>query len=376
MAMGRRKTINRRIVMEKKIKKLICLGTTAILLGSMTACGSSGSPNNPSPESASVSAPETSAAPSSESGNTGSGKVMMYSSMQEDQLMAIKKAFEAKYPNIKMEYYFAGTSKVITKIATEAQAGQVDADVIWVGDPADYVSFIEQNILQQYSSPEATTIDPAYIEKDGYYTGARMMNMGISYNTTLVTPEEAPQSWNDLLDEKWNDQIVMTDPGSSGTSKYWRNAIMCNDKYGVEYIRKLKENGCYLESGTTAAHNQIAASAYKVGVCLDYVTANLANEGSPIAFVYPEDTVSIFSPLGLVANCANEENGKLLYDFILSKEGQEVLVENNLISVRSDVDQKGADVEAIAAKAMEANMSDLVEQEEANAEAFDSIFGL
>jgi len=40
------------------------------------------------------------------------------------------------------------------------------------------------------------------------------------------------------------------------------------------------------------------------------------------------------------------------------------------------VDQKGTDVEAIAAKAMEANMSDLVEQEEANAEAFDSIFGL
>lgn len=367
--------------MQKKIKKLVCLGTTAILLGSVTACGSSGSSSSSSPES--TSAPETMAVPAdtagstmAESGSTGSGKVMMYSSMQEDQLMAIKKAFEAKYPNIKMEYYFAGTSKVITKIATEAQAGQVDADVIWVGDPADYVSFIEQNILQQYSSTEAATIDSAYIDKEGYFTGARLMNMGISYNTTLVAPEEAPQSWNDLLDEKWNDQIVMTDPGSSGTSKYWRNAIMCNDKYGVEYIRKLKENGCYLESGTTAAHNQIAASAYKVGVCLDYVTANLANEGSPIAFVYPEDTVSIFSPLGLVANCANEENGKLLYDFILSKEGQEVLVENNLISVRSDVDQKGTDVAAIAAKAMEASMSDMVEQEEVNAEAFDSIFGL
>ena len=69
------------------------------------------------------------------------GKVMMYSSMQEDQLVAIKKGFEAKYPGIVMDYYFAGTGRVITKIATEHQAGQVAADIIWVGDPSDYLSF-------------------------------------------------------------------------------------------------------------------------------------------------------------------------------------------------------------------------------------------
>lgn len=305
-----------------------------------------------------------------------SGTVMLYSSMQEDQLIAIKQAFENKYPGVKMEYYFAGTSKVITKIATEAQAGQVDADVIWVGDPADYVSFKEQGILQTYTSPEATTIDPAYIDVDGYYTGARMMNMGIAYNTALVTPEEAPTSWNDLLDEKWNDQIVMTDPGTSGTSKYWMNAIMSSEKYGTQFMEKLKANGCYLESGTTACHNQLAASAYKVGICLDYVTANLAQEGSPIAFVFPEDTVSIFSPIGLVDGCANEVNGKLLYDFILSKEGQELLVANNLISVRSDVDQGNTDVPAIAAKAMPSDLAEMAAKTEENSAEFDRIFGI
>ena len=41
-----------------------------------------------------------------------SGKVMLYSSMQEDQLVAIKKGFEAKYPDIVMDYYFAGTGRV------------------------------------------------------------------------------------------------------------------------------------------------------------------------------------------------------------------------------------------------------------------------
>ncbi len=299
--------------------------------------------------------------------------VTMYSSMQEEQLVAIKAGFEKKNPGVTMEYYFAGTGKVKTKIKTEAQNGQVDADILWVGDPTNYIAFKEQGILEKYTSPESENIDKVFIDSEGYYTGARMMNMGLAYNTLSVTAEEAPQTWNDLLDPKWNDQIVMTDPNTAGTTKYWVNAMMANPKYGVPYMEKLKANKCYFESGTTATHNQVAAGAYKVGVCLDYVTENLIDEGSPIEFVYPEDTVSIFSPIGIVKDCRNPENAKKLYDFILSKEGQEILVANNLLSVRNDVTQT-ADVLEIASKAMDSNMADVVAKQKENGAAFDKIF--
>lgn len=304
-----------------------------------------------------------------------SGKVMMYSSMQEDQLVAIKKGFEAKYPGVTMDYYFAGTGRVITKIATEHQAGQVAADIIWVGDPSDYLSFKEEGILEKYSSPEAAAIDAKFIDVDGFYTGARMMNMGIGYNSALVTPEEAPKSWNDLLDPKWEGQIVMTDPTSAGTTKYFVAALLASPEYGKEYFKKLKANGCELESGTTATHNQVAASAYKVGVMLDYVSHNLMAQGSPIGFTYlPKDLISIFSPIGLVKGCANMENGKLLYDFILSKEGQEILVANNLLSVRNDVDQKGVNVEEIAKSAMTVDLETLAKNSDKILSTFDDIF--
>lgn len=60
-----------------------------------------------------------------------SGTVMLYSSLKEKQLVAVKEAFEAKYPGIVMDYYQAGTGKIKTKIATEQQAGQVAADLLW-----------------------------------------------------------------------------------------------------------------------------------------------------------------------------------------------------------------------------------------------------
>lgn len=355
------------------MKKKICLGLSLVMTLSLLAgCGSGKTDETPAPESQAPTVESQAPAPAPE--KTYSGKVMLYSSMQEDQLVAIKEGFEKKYPGVTMEYYFAGTSKVVTKISTEAQAGHVDADVIWVGDAADYVSFKEEDILQQYSSPEAAGLDPAYIDADGYYTAARLVGVGIAYNTATVTPEEAPKTWNDLLDPKWKDQIVMSDPGTAGTTKYWMNAMMCSDKYGTDYMQKLKDNGCLLESGTTATHNQLAASAYQVGVCLDYVTANLVAEGSPIAFLYPEDTVSIASPIGLVKDCNNEENGKLLYDFILSKEGQEILVANNLVSVRTDVEQ-AVDLTAIPSM-LESDFAKLAADGKTNLENFNKIFGL
>lgn len=358
------------------MKKKICLGLSLVMvLSLMAGCGGDKKADTPAPSAAApVESKAAEPAPAPE--KTYSGKVMMYSSMQEDQLVAIKEGFEKKYPGVTMEYYFAGTSKVVTKISTEAQAGHVDADVIWVGDAANYFSFKEEGILQKYSSPEATpdVINSAYVDPDGYYTAARLVGVGIAYNTVTVTPEEAPKTWNDLLDAKWKDQIVMSDPGTAGTTKYWMNAMMCSDKYGADYMQKLKDNGCLLESGTTATHNQLAASAYQVGVCLDYVTANLVAEGSPIAFLFPEDTVSIASPIGLVKDCNNEENGKLLYDFILSKEGQEILVANNLVSVRTDVTQS-VDLTAIPSL-LDCDMSKLASDSKANLETFNKIFGL
>ena len=356
------------------MKKKICLGLSlAMTLSLLAGCGGGKTEETPAPAPESQAPSVESQAPAAPE-QTYSGKVMLYSSMQEDQLVAIKEGFEKKYPGVTMEYYFAGTSKVVTKISTEAQAGHVDADVIWVGDAADYVSFKDEGILQQYSSPEAAGLDPAYIDADGYYTAARLVGVGIAYNTVTVKPEDAPKTWNDLLDPKWKDQIVMSDPGTAGTTKYWMNAMMCSDKYGADYMQKLKDNGCLLESGTTATHNQLAAQAYQVGVCLDYVTANLVAEGSPIAFLYPEDTVSIASPIGLVKDCNNEENGKLLYDYILSKEGQEILVANNLVSVRGDVEQ-AVDLSAIPSM-LESDFAKLASDGKDNLETFNKIFGL
>ena len=303
-----------------------------------------------------------------------SGKVMLYSSMQEAQLQAIEQAFEAKYPTVDMEYYYAGGGKLVTKMTTEAQDGvQIASDLVWLGDPSDYEAFKANGWLEPYVSPETDHISEAYIDPDGYYTAGRLVTMGIAWFIG-VDEEDAPKTWNDLLDPKWYNQIIMTDPSQASTTKYWMAAMMQSPKYGPDYFQKLKDNGVELESGTTATHNRVADASYQVGICLDYVSANLIAEGSPMMFHYTtEDVITMTSPVALIKGCANEENGKLLMDFILSKEGQEVLVANNLVSVRDDVEMQ-VDTSAIAAINMEVDYNDLGENLQTYLDTFNKIF--
>ena len=304
-----------------------------------------------------------------------SGKVMLYSSMQEAQLQALEKAFEAKYPGVDMEYYYAGGGKLVTKMTTEAQdGGQIASDLVWLGDPSDYEVFKANGWLEPYISPETEHIAKEYMDPEGYYTAGRLVTMGIAWFIG-VDEADAPKTWNDLLDPKWQGQIIMTDPAQASTTKYWMAAMMQSEKYGPEYFQKLRDNGVELESGTTATHNRVADASYQVGICLDYVSANLIAEGSPMAFHYTtEDVITMTSPIAMIKGCANPDNAKLLMDFILSKEGQEVLVANNLVSVRDDVEMK-VDTSAIAAINMPVDYTELGAHLQEYLDKFNEIFG-
>lgn len=358
-------------------KKFICLLLIIAMVVSLTACGGSSEKSAPSANDTAASSDTTGESGSqSASSQEPSGSVMLYSSLKESQLEALKEAFMKKYPNIKMDYYAAGTSKIATKLATEKQSGQIACDIVWVGDPSNYITFKEQGILEPYKSPEAENIDEKFKDPDNYYCGARLVVMGLAYNTVSVSEENVPKKWTDLLSDEFKDQIVITDPGESGTTFYLFAGMVNNDKYGIDFFKKLKENGAELESGTTTTHNKVAANAYKVCIAVDYVTQTLEKEGATIKFVYPEeDLIVVSSPIALIKGAKNLENAKLLYDFILSTEGQKLLSENDCTPIRKDVVKEGSlSLDEIIERAMPVDDKYIAEHSSDILAEFDNIF--
>jgi iron(III) transport system substrate-binding protein len=303
------------------------------------------------------------------------GSVMVYSSLKDTQLAALQEGFMNKYPHITMDFYTAGTGNVMTKLAAEQQAGGISADLIWVGDPTNYIDFKERGLLLAYDSPAAKNIPDRFKDSDSMYISGRLIMLGFVYNTLLLDKDQAPMTWEDLLKPEFKDNVTMTDPTTSGTTLYTVAGLTQNPKYGWEYFEKLKANGTKLESGSSAVVNKVGAGEYLVSVGVDYIARSLIAQGSPIGFIYPDNDIPIIeSPIAIIKNTKNVEAAKLLYDYIIT-EGQEVLLEEYTVPINPDLTLEGAlPVQEASKRMLAVDNNKLVDEKAKLLETFDNIF--
>ena len=64
------------------------------------------------------------------------GKVMIYTSIYPDIIEKIKPELKKAFPNVEVEWFQAGTEKVMAKVAGEIEANKVQADLLMVADPS------------------------------------------------------------------------------------------------------------------------------------------------------------------------------------------------------------------------------------------------
>ena len=269
------------------------------------------------------------------------GKLMIYTSIYPDIIESVKPALKKAFPDIEIEWFQAGTEKVMAKVAGEIEAKKVSADLLMVADPSYYLTLQEKNLLLKYDSPNRKDVK-LNKDKEGYWTGVRVSNMIIAYNTSKVKPEDAPKTFKDLLDPKWKGRIAMPSPLLSGTAYVFAGVLA--DTYGWDYFEKLKANGLKVEEGNSAIQNKLVRGEYYAVVILEENILKMADKGEPVKVVYPEDgTVVIPSPIAIFNTSKNQELAKKVLDWWLSKEGQEAVVKGWMHSVRDDVSApKGA----------------------------------
>ncbi|PKK81129.1 MAG: hypothetical protein CVT47_04035, partial [Thermoplasmata archaeon HGW-Thermoplasmata-2] len=275
---------------------------------------------------------------------TGPATIMLYTSVPEGVVVPLVEKFNAENSSdITVEYYRAGSNSIISKITTELIVGRVQADVIWVADPAYPMSLKKMGLLMPYETP--ASIPDQFKDPDGYFCAGRVINMGLAYNTNLVSAEEAPKDWEDLLDPKWKGNVGLGSPLFSGTAIDAYQAL--RDKFGTEgeqsskyavYFKKLADNGAVVVSGQEDVIRKIASGDLKVGMAVDFMVRQQIDAGGPIAFVYPESgAVAIASPLAILASTDEPEAAQEFIDFCLSQAGQEFLVQLRVLSVNLDI---------------------------------------
>jgi len=255
------------------------------------------------------------------------GSVAWYTSLAIPSSTAIAQAFKTKYTGIDVEVHRTGSQRVLQRVMQEASSGIKTADVIHTSDAGHFVLLRDKGLLLQYTPKGVENFPAGFKDKNGFYFGMRATLSVIAYNPKIVLEKDAPHSWKDLLNSKWNGKMVSAHPGYSGI--IMTHVLALVNLYGWDYFRDLAKNKLHLVQSANDPAGIVASGERPVGVNgAEYFYYKTQKQGNPIKIVYPKEGIPlVVSPVAIAKNSLHPNAAKLFTEFIFTKESQQLLAD-------------------------------------------------
>jgi iron(III) transport system substrate-binding protein len=265
------------------------------------------------------------------------GSVTLYSAASAEATSKICAAFTAKF-GLSCDYFTASALQLFQRFNAEADAKNVKGDVITASLLPAFNEAKARGRIVPFKSSEGAAYPAQFRDADNYYVAGRVIVEGISVNPKLIDANAAPKTWSDLLDAKWKGKLIASDPGASGTGLaafyFWEK------QFGIDFIRKLAANKPLVVNSSALVANAVVSGERPVAAQLDsWEIAMRMKDSLPIKPIFPADGSPVVpSPVAVVANSPHPNAGQLLMDYLMSREGQ-LLLMNSLgsYSARADV---------------------------------------
>lgn len=260
-------------------------------------------------------------------------QLIVYTSMKESLIGALKEGFKQQHPDIAMDYQSAGAGKLMAKIAAEKESGSIMADVIWTSEVPDFYNMKKNGMLEPYISPEVANIVNPIPDYDGSFTPVRLGTLGIAYNTRFV--KQPPAAWQDVLGPEFKGAYGVANPALSGTS--YMSVALLKSLYGWDYFEKMKENKGKVGKGSGQVVDDTASGDLLASLAVDYITNDKIAKGATLKLVYPQEMLVIPSPVAIIKGSKNVDAAQKFIDFILSEQGQNIIVQEGTLPVRKGI---------------------------------------
>ena len=262
--------------------------------------------------------------------------LVLYTSQPVSDAQMTVEAFEKANPGVKVEWVRDGTTKLMTKFRAELAAGVVKPDLLLIADSVTLEQLKKEGLLASYDSAEKGQYDASLFDTEGFYYGTKLITTGLAYNTSAPNK---PSSWKDLLKPEYKDLAAMPSPLYSGAALIHLSALTTNPEFGWKYYEDLKANGMAPQKGNGSVLTAITSGAKPYGVLVDYMAIREKAKGAPIDFVFPEEGVSMVTePVAILKDAKNQELARKFVDFVLSEEGQKLVLAQGYLPARNGID--------------------------------------
>jgi ABC-type Fe3+ transport system substrate-binding protein len=260
-------------------------------------------------------------------------KLVIVTSYPKDLTGVFKKAFEAKYPGTTVEILQKKTSAGVKYIQETAQGNA--SDLMWASAPDAFEVLKGDGLLVPYA-PKATGI-PEKIgsypinDPDGYYIGFAGSGYGIMWNTRYIDRKKipVPQEWADLKKPVYHGHVGMSAPSRSGTTHLTVETVLQGDGWdqGWALWKEMAGNFKMVTERSFGVPEGVNSGDFGVGIVIDFFGFSSQATGFPVDFVYPTVTTLVPANIAIVKNAPHAEAAAAFIEFLLSVEGQELLLD-------------------------------------------------
>jgi iron(III) transport system substrate-binding protein len=260
------------------------------------------------------------------SGPALEGNVAFYANITSvDDVLA---DFAAKN-GVKAEYTRISTTKFISTVFTEFEAGKLLADVIQAPIPVlDMLK--DKGVLAPYTSPSAQGYpDWARRESEGIYMFG-IEYVSLIYNKELVKPADVPKRYQDLADPKWKNKIVMADPSIHPTTISWlvalrENVFNNNEAEWRQFLKGLAANAPMFVASFGPTPAPIASGEKAIGISMPkYI---ITNAPAPLDWARIEPVMGSPRALGISAKAPHPTAARKFVDYWLSQDAARILAD-------------------------------------------------
>lgn len=273
-----------------------------------------------------------------------SGNLVIYTGRDEGMVQEVIEKFNERYPDIKVEFMTMGAQQILERARGEKANPQ--GDFWWGGTQAAMMVAAEEDLLESWEPSFASAIDDQHRDSENRWIGEMLLPEVIMINSDVLSPEEGPQDWDDLLDSKWKDEILIRGVLASGTmrtiysSMIYRQGADTPEK-GYEWLEKLDANTKEYTQDPNALYLKLTRQEGTLSLWnLQDILLKKYTTDYPFDYIYPKSGAPILvDGVGIIKNAKNMENAKLFVEFLFDKEVMTELAHNYYqIPTRTDID--------------------------------------
>ncbi|HHK74912.1 MAG TPA: extracellular solute-binding protein [Rhizobiales bacterium] len=265
------------------------------------------------------------------------GTLTVVTSYPPDTTTTFKTAFEKKYPGIKVEMLKKKTTAGIKYLQETASANK--SDLFWASAPDAFEVLKGDSLLAKYDVkvkgiPEKVGSFPIN-DPDGYYKGFAASGYGIMWNTRYLKAKKLPVAteWSELKKPIYFGHVGMSAPSRSGTTHLTVETVIQGmgwEKGWAEW-KAIAGNFKTVTARSFGVPDGVNSGQFGLGIVIDFFGLSSKASGFPVDFAYPKVTTLVPANISIVKNAPNKEAAAAFIEFLLSTQGQELLLDPKIM---------------------------------------------